>query len=974
MNDLAIKSASEWIASTVRPGDTMQTPWGNAPGAPLIARAVQYVMIFAAMNAQFATQVPIRLMRPAKSTGKPKRKSIKERARSKWLQSASGVGKKAAQYAAYADECEEVTEHPVLDLLHRPNPFMRGDEWEELSYLNMEVSGNAYDWFYGDAMGVGEVYPLSPAYVRIKPSETDFIEAYFYARDPTSPSRFGFDEVGHQRFRTLADPFYGVGPLHSVLIEADLVSAATVAEQFRWANGGRPDWVFESAVPMDKDQREILKTELNRQTKGVNKTGRSLIVSQGKITVPGFAPKDMEYLSGMGRCDQIIANAYGIPEAVYMMNDANKASSDNAHRQYMLYTIGPRTVKRAEYLTDRVLPMFGVEEGEMWFAPDNPAGDDEAAETTRLLSVVDFGGMTLNEFRAEEGLDPYDPEIGDVPRYKGTELVSAAEKAEQDAAAQEADRAHQLALATVKTDQKPTPAAEAKSLIDGLMDKAVELVREVKNCGTGAGGFQEGNTCASGGGDDENGEFHDVVSRYVLQGTGSNQDDNANYIEAKKAGEAWMNGDTSSKDGKAWQAVYEETQSKLKASGVQSISAHRGVVLSSSSVLARDIASGKIGVGDFVSLDGDAFNSWTTNGGAASRFANTGVSSGSGKIGVVFERDIGATDVVASHRTQRGFRSDEGEVIAMSRGSVRARIVSVHTGSQDDDLVTVSGGKSAGLVYDISETRYQRGLSSGDGKSFDGFCSLKFYGPHHQHKDAGLTPPEYPGVAALRAEYQAELDAWFRKFIAGLIESGSDVVAGEIILSASDAATLTAKFEELAWRYLEQLSKIGVDAGAAALEGSFTVKPMHSINFLNGYIPKLRDAVTRDMAEGVRDVIRSGLEKGTPLADITDALKAQMPEIAAYKAERIARTESAHAYIRGQVDAWTQAGVETKQLIVNESACPICLAILAENPGPIPLAQPYIVDDWFGDGNPPFHPNCVCDISPVLADDPGSEA
>lgn len=732
---VSAKDSPQWIQSTVRPGDVIISNYGvvNAPGAPMIARATQYVMIFAGLNAQSAHSVPLRLVRPKAATGKPRAKSWRERARDKWIRS-PGVGRKAAEYAGYAADIEEVDDHPVLDFLRKPNPFMTGAEMELQWYLNMDIAGNSYEWFYEDPASGGEVYSLSPAYVRIIPSETEFIAQYIYARDPTQVSFFDRDAIGHARFRVLSDPYYGVGPLHTVMIEADLVSAATTAEQYRWQNGGRPDWVFESSVPLnDRDQREALRAELDRNVKGVNRAGRSLIVSNGKIVVPGFAPKDMEYMSGMSRCDAIIANAFGVPEAVYKMNDANRASSDNAHRQYMLYTIGPRTVKRCEYLNAEYLPRFGVAEGEMWFVPDNPAAEDEAAETERLISLSDAGIVTLNEVRAQEGLDPFPPEIGDVPRYKGVELVSAADKAKQDAATLAQTQAHQMNLETVRqgANQPPDPAEGAKNLAEALMGKAVELVREAR---------------------------------------------------------------------------------------------------------------------------------------------------AESPIAVNPEPEVKAVDTV------------------------------------------------------------------------ERFKSLPFYG--HAHK--GLEVPTEVGVPAevdkVRGEFNDRLRSWYEEALYAYAQDGS--------VTAETMGELDAKLETIAREYIARIANIGVNTGADKIGFSFDMHPRPALAFMETYTPKLVDAVTLDVQTSVRDTIAEGLANGESIPEITKRIQAEIPGIAQWKAERVARTETMHALAQGERATMKAAGMGYKEWLLSGNPCELCIAVAAI--GPVPIDQHFADPGFFDNQCPPLHPNCAC--------------
>jgi len=65
-------------------------------------------------------------------------------------------------------------------------------------------------------------------------------------------------------------------------------------------------------------------------------------------------------------------------------------------------------------------------------------------------------------------------------------------------------------------------------------------------------------------------------------------------------------------------------------------------------------------------------------------------------------------------------------------------------------------------------------------------------------------------------------------------------------------------------------------------------------------------------------------------------------------------TESSRAYSAGLVDTFTSAGVEQFDWIAYSSACQECEDMEAANPHEM------------ADETPPLHPNCECDIEPVV--------
>jgi hypothetical protein len=101
------------------------------------------------------------------------------------------------------------------------------------------------------------------------------------------------------------------------------------------------------------------------------------------------------------------------------------------------------------------------------------------------------------------------------------------------------------------------------------------------------------------------------------------------------------------------------------------------------------------------------------------------------------------------------------------------------------------------------------------------------------------------------------------------------------------------------------------------------------------------------------------IDNGLALTTVNDKVDSYAENLLNSRADNIARTEILDALNAGANEAWQQAQDDgllsqeaTKELILSDDACPICVDIADE--GPIPIG-----DDWSEDG-PPFHPQCRC--------------
>lgn len=117
---------------------------------------------------------------------------------------------------------------------------------------------------------------------------------------------------------------------------------------------------------------------------------------------------------------------------------------------------------------------------------------------------------------------------------------------------------------------------------------------------------------------------------------------------------------------------------------------------------------------------------------------------------------------------------------------------------------------------------------------------------------------------------------------------------------------------------------------------------------------------TRNMLYGNID---TAMKEGWTTNELADKLAANYAFSEA-RAETIARTEIAFADMQGSMEAYRQSGVVTgKKWLLAEEPCDICEGNAKD--GIIGL------DNVFssGDDAAPAHPNCECDVAPVIADD-----
>jgi SPP1 gp7 family putative phage head morphogenesis protein len=134
--------------------------------------------------------------------------------------------------------------------------------------------------------------------------------------------------------------------------------------------------------------------------------------------------------------------------------------------------------------------------------------------------------------------------------------------------------------------------------------------------------------------------------------------------------------------------------------------------------------------------------------------------------------------------------------------------------------------------------------------------------------------------------------------------------------------------------------------------------------------PRAEYAISDGTRAHLQGLIGEAIDGGWSNDKLADRI-ADSYAFSSSRAEVIARTETARADVQGSLIGWRSTGVvKSKQWIVGESCCDECAAL----DGTVVGLDEQFPDDG-GDG-PPLHPQCRCDVSPVIdetADEPEAE-
>ena len=287
---------------------------------------------------------------------------------------------------------EEISDHPLLDLLARPNPGTTAPDLLEAWYGHLLVSGNAYL----EAVAVGgalrELHTLRPDRMKVVPGPGGWPEAFDYTADTKTQRIAGEAAPGVPRilhvklFHPLSD-HYGLSPIEAAAQAIDIHNTASRWNKALLDNSARPSGALVYTARdgnLTVEQYDRLKAELEQGFQGAARAGRPLLLEGGlDWKSMSLSPRDMDFIEAKHVAAREIALALGVPPMLLGIPGDNTYSNyQEAARTFWRSTVLPLASRTAKALS-------------MWLGP---AYVDTTAVGNRQ-SAVKKSGLTIADAR-----------------------------------------------------------------------------------------------------------------------------------------------------------------------------------------------------------------------------------------------------------------------------------------------------------------------------------------------------------------------------------------------------------------------------------------------------------------------------------------------------------------------------------------------------------------------------------------------
>lgn len=298
---------------------------------------------------------------------------------------------------------EELSTHPLLDLLNAVNQYQTGYELKYLTSTYLEACGNAY-WLLDGVKKQGDIptaiYPLNPKFIKIiKRPLPEFIGGYIYEVDGDKKILQPF-EVLHIKTPNPADPYEGIGTIQNIAQWIDVENYQTEFNRRFFVNGARMGGLLESETAVNEGQIKLLRKSFEAIYSGIDNAYRMGILPKGvTFKEMGNTAKDMDFVEGQKNARDKILAGFRVPITVLgaAESNTNRATAETADFVFIARTVRPKLEMIVQYLNEFLVPLFG---DNLYLDFENNIPEDRELKLREMqAATANQQVMSINEAR-----------------------------------------------------------------------------------------------------------------------------------------------------------------------------------------------------------------------------------------------------------------------------------------------------------------------------------------------------------------------------------------------------------------------------------------------------------------------------------------------------------------------------------------------------------------------------------------------
>ncbi|MEX1095341.1 MAG: phage portal protein [Planctomycetales bacterium] len=319
-------------------------------------------------------------------------------------------------------DVEPLESHPILDLIHDPNDLMVAWSLIYITVASLELTGRAL-WWVPDRK---KILPIPTSWIKSFEGSTRITS--FRVQPPNTGEWFDLpaDQCCYFVYPDPADPHGAVAPLQAAGAAVDADESITTSQASMFRRGIHPSHAIivgknpSPNIPggvrphlTPAQQRQII-SAIQKRYSGVFHHGEPLILDGLIEDVKKLSntPEEMDWQNSGKTTKERILQGFGVNGIIIgQVEGANRASSTEADRHFVEYTLNPKIELISQTMTEWFRWIFNDDALVIWIEPCVPKDEDSRIKWLGLMATK--GAITGDELRE---LSPFDLELG-LPEF-----------------------------------------------------------------------------------------------------------------------------------------------------------------------------------------------------------------------------------------------------------------------------------------------------------------------------------------------------------------------------------------------------------------------------------------------------------------------------------------------------------------------------------------------------------------------------
>ena len=316
-------------------------------------------------------------------------------------------------YKVKGEDVDEVKEHQILELLHRPNQSMTKREFIYLLQTYRLLTGESPIRIRKVGNTIKELVPLNPLKLNPMIGKTadgfEMVTGYEYVFDingAMKKEQLKPEEVIFIKNINPKSQWRGLGVVEAAQGSIDTMHYSELFNQTFFKNSAVPYIVLTAEGKISESTKERLKNAWDSSYKGPSNAFKTAVL-EGGLTVQKLqqTSKDMDFIEQQKFLrDKLMAMFKTTKIALGITEDVNRANAEASEYVFAKNCVKPKMAQFVESFNEFLLPLLD-DTGELFLDFVDPVPKDRIGKIAEYTSAVDKW-MTKNEIRDAEGLPP----------------------------------------------------------------------------------------------------------------------------------------------------------------------------------------------------------------------------------------------------------------------------------------------------------------------------------------------------------------------------------------------------------------------------------------------------------------------------------------------------------------------------------------------------------------------------------------